>query len=357
MSERFSVKRRRLLQGAGAAMAAPYVITARAQETLIVNTQGGEYQELVERVVIRPFEKKFGVKITHDATGTASQDYAKIRAARGAPGFDVAGLLTPPEVILGVKEGLLEKVTEREVPNLKFVHEKTWSVIPPGSGAAHTLQYAALVYNRDKIERPRSWADYWEPQKRYGEKIKGHVINYNPANLLSVYALIHAAQLGNGGVDNMEPAWARLKAQKPYVGVVVTGSAEAVPHFENGEVWISPYWSARSGYYIDRGMPFEMVIPQEGVIGLFDVACVPTGAKNKKLAYEFLNWRLDRDVQREWALAYFSSPTRPDVDLPAKFTATQIVTKEQMAKTQFPDSDVIGARRKDWTLKWQEIMA
>ena len=101
--------RRRLLKGAAALAAAPYVITARSQETLIVNTQGGEYQELVERVVIRPFEKKFGVKVIHDATGTASQDYAKIRASRGAPGFDVAGLLTPPEVILGVKEGLLEK--------------------------------------------------------------------------------------------------------------------------------------------------------------------------------------------------------------------------------------------------------
>jgi putative spermidine/putrescine transport system substrate-binding protein len=156
----------------------------------------------------------------------------------------------------------------------------------------------------------------------------------------------------------MEPAWQRLKAQKPYVGVVVTGSAEAVPHFENGQVWISPYWSGRSGYYIDRGLPFEMLIPQEGVIGLFDVACVPVGAKNKKLAYEFLNWRLDREIQRQWALAYFTSPTRRDItDLPPKFAASQIVTEAQMAKTQFPNSDVIGARRKDWTLKWQEIMA
>src|SRR5437762_7886949 len=176
--------RRRFLERSAVALAAPYIITARAQETLIVNTQGGEYQELVERVVIRPFEKKFGVKVIHDPTGTASQDYAKIRASRGAPGFDVAGLLTPPEVILGVKEGLLEKLTEREVPNLRHLWDKTWSVIPPGSGAPHTLQYAALVYHKEKLERPRSWADYWEPQKKYGDKAKGHLINYNPANLL-----------------------------------------------------------------------------------------------------------------------------------------------------------------------------
>src|SRR6266508_2433190 len=121
--------RRRFLRRAGAlALSAPYIITARSQETLIVNTQGGEYQELVERVVIRPFEKKFGVKVIHDATGTASQDYAKIRASRGSPGFDVAGILTPPEVILGMKEGFLEKLTEREVPNLRYVWDKAWSV-------------------------------------------------------------------------------------------------------------------------------------------------------------------------------------------------------------------------------------
>src|SRR3954451_23018672 len=124
--------RRRVLERRAVALAAREVMPARAQETLIVNTQGGEYQELVERVVIRPFEKKFGVKVIHDPTGTASQDYAKIRASRGAPGFDVAGLLTPPEVILGVKEGLLEKLTEREVPNLRHLWDKTWQVIPPG---------------------------------------------------------------------------------------------------------------------------------------------------------------------------------------------------------------------------------
>ena len=51
-----SAPRRTWLKKAGAIALAPYVITARSQETLIVNTQGGEYQELVEKVVIRPFE-------------------------------------------------------------------------------------------------------------------------------------------------------------------------------------------------------------------------------------------------------------------------------------------------------------
>src|SRR5262245_65942507 len=107
---RRSIDRRTFLGAAAGAVAAPAVLSAQTPETLVVNTQGGEYQEIVENTVIKPFEQRFGVRVTHDATGTASQDYARIRAARGAPGFDVAGGLTPPEVLLGARENLRDRV-------------------------------------------------------------------------------------------------------------------------------------------------------------------------------------------------------------------------------------------------------
>lgn len=354
------MSRRRFLRASaagGAVLAAPNVISAQTPETLVVNTQGGEYQEIIETTVIRPFEQRFGVRVTHDATGTSSQDYARIRAARGAPGFDVAAVLNPPEILLGVRENLLERLTEREVPNLARLWRGIDRVVPPYA-APHTLQYAGLIYNRQRVDAPTSWTDYWEPQRKYGERIRGHVIAYNPANLLSIYALLHAAQLGNGGVTNMEPAWERLRGQKPYLGATVTASAEAVPYFENGEVWISPYWSGRTGFYIDRGLPFGAVIPTEGVIGLFDCCAVPVGARNKRLAYEFINFRLEPQIQRAFSLAYFSSASRPDItDWPASFRETQILSQDQFDRIQWPDSEVIGAQRAAWTRRWQEIMA
>jgi putative spermidine/putrescine transport system substrate-binding protein len=358
---RIDVDRREFIRRASAAaiagVAAPYVIAQRTEESLVVNSFGGEYKELFEKAVIEPFEKKFGAKVVHDTTGTSAQDYAKIRASKGSPGFDVAAALSPPETLLGSKEGLLEKITEKEVPNLKFTWEKARQSLPP-TGAIHTLQFDSLLYNKDKLDKPTSWADYWQPDKRYGAKVKGHVINYNPANLLSVYALIHAAELGGGSATNMEPAWAILKAQKPFVGVVVTASAEAAPHFESGDVWLSPYWSARAGYYISRGIPYGMIVPKEGVIANIDAASVPVGAKNKKLAYEFINFMLEPATQSAWCLAYHCSPGRGDLkDWPKEFTDTQIVTNEQFASVKLPDLDAIGNNRKDWTLRWQEIMA
>jgi putative spermidine/putrescine transport system substrate-binding protein len=353
--------RRRFLKGAAATVAAGITgapwIGARAADTLVVNAYGGEFQDVFIKTTVQPFEKKFGVTITYDDSGTAAEDYAKIRASRGAPGFDVAAELTPPEIILGAKEKLLEKITEKEVPNLKHVFRKSLEIIPP-HGIVHTYQYTALMWNKQQIEKPDSWADYWLPGKRYGEKVKGSVINFNPGNLLSIYALIMAAKLGGGGVDNMDPAWEILKQQKPYVGTVVTTSAQAAPYFENGQVWLAPYWSARAGYYIANGYPLGMTVPNDGTIGLGNCAGVPVGASNKKLAFEFLNFRLDPEVQHNFNLGYFSSPARPDItDWPQEFKETQIVTEEQMARIEFPDSDTIGKKRREWTLRWQEIMA
>jgi putative spermidine/putrescine transport system substrate-binding protein len=208
------------------------------------------------------------------------------------------------------------------------------------------------------LPKPESWANYWEPGAAYGDAIKGHLIAFEPANLLSIYALIMAAKLKGGDVANMNPAWELLRAQKPWVGVSVMASDAAAPYFENDQVWLAPFWSARSGYYVAHNYPVDFTIPKEGTIGLANCASVPVGAANKKLAFEFINFRLDPDVQRAFNLAYHTSPGRPDItDWPADYAATQIVTEQKMASVEFPDSAVIGSKRGEWTRKWQEVMS
>jgi putative spermidine/putrescine transport system substrate-binding protein len=350
-----AVTRRTIL---AAGLSAPFVIRARAAETLVVTAYGGEYQDVFTKAVLEPFEKKFGVHIDYVQSGGAAQTYARIRAARGAPGFDVAAELTAPEAVLGANEKLLEPVSEANVPNLKYVWKKSLTAIPP-VGIVPYYQYMPLLWNTQKIDKPDSWADYWEPGKKYGDKIKGHILGHDPgSNLLEVYALIMAARLKGGGVDNIAPAWDLLKAQKPYLGAVIQTSAQAAPYFENNEVWLTPYWSARSGYYVSKGYPLGFTIPKEGTIGLVDVSAVPVGASNKKLALEFLNFRLEPEVQHDFCLGYFASPGRPDITgWPADFAATQIVTEEKMAALDLPDSVLIGKMRNPWVMQWQEIMA
>lgn len=350
------LSRRNLLRaGTAAALAAPPIV-ARAADTLTIAAYGGEYREIATRTIIEPFEKKFGVKVTYDDSGGVDP-YPRIRASRGSPGFDVAAEIVPAAIILGAREKLLMPITEREVPNIKYLWSGMSRLIPP-NGLIQNYQYLALVWNKNKIEAPASWLDYWEAQKRYGEAVKGHIVAHTPANFtLCAYALIMGARTRGGDEAHMDPAWKLLAAQKPYVGVAAASSAQAVPYMENEQVWIMPFWSGRSAIYASRGLPYGFMVPKEGTIALGNGSAIPIGASNPKLAREFLNFRLEPDIQRAFCLSYFSSPGRMDItDWPADFAATQITTDAKMATMLFPDDQLISREQRDWTLRWQEIM-
>ena len=237
---------------------------ARAADTLTVAAYGGEFEDIFRRTVMDPFEKKFSCKIIYDNSNSQTGMYAKMRAGRGTANFDIAAEMAAGQIILGAKEKLLEEITEKQVPNLKYVWDVSRKIIPP-YGIVQNYQYLALIWNKNKIKPPTSWLDYWQAQKVYGEDIKGRVLSHGMSNYeLAAYALIMGAKATGGDERHMDNAWDMLKALHPYFGPVVDTSAAAVPYMENSEVWIGPYWSARSVYYIKRGLPIAHDHPQGG---------------------------------------------------------------------------------------------
>ena len=350
------LSRRSAFAMAGSWLAAPAVVTSKSSDALVVNAYGGEFREVLLATVVRPFERKFGVQVNYDGTGGAYEDYARIRAAHGYPGFDVANELTPAEIVAGAGEGLLEPITEKDVPNLRHVWPRSVEIVPD-YGVVHSYQYVALVWNRDRIAKPDSWADYWRPARLLAAKAKGHLLGYKPvSNLLEIYSLLMAAKLRGGGLDNMEPAWEMLKVNRDWRAASVGTSSEAAPYFENEVAWLAPFWSARAGFLVHRNYPVGYTIPREGTVGVANVAAVPIGAKNRKLAFEFINFQLDPEIHRAFSLANFSSPGRPDIDWPQDYADTQIVTEAQMAALDLPDARVIAQKRTEWNARWQEIM-
>ena len=351
------LSRRQALAAALAAAAAASARPARAADTLTVTGYGGEYRDIFIQTVIEPFEKKFSVQVRYDDSGPVDP-YPRVRATRGAPGFDVVGETVPPMIILGAKEKLYETLTEAQVPNLKHAFAKSATIIPP-NGIVQTYQYLAMIWDTKKIDKPASWLDYWQPGARYGDKIKGHVITHGTGNFtLLIYAMIMGARAKGGSETDMAPAWELLRGLKPYIGTVAASSAQAVPYMENEEVWLMPFWSGRAALYAARGLPFGVTIPKEGTIALANCSAVPVGAVNKKLAFEFLNFRLDPDIQKAFCEAYFASPGRPDITgFSPEFVAQQITTEAKMATMLLPDDTLIAQKQREWTLKWQEIMS
>lgn len=335
---------------AGAGAGAPASHGASPPRSLVVAGYGGEYKDIFWGTVGRAFEQQFNVKITYDEGGSADQNYAKIRASQGDPGWDVV-IATSYEAALGEREGLLRKITAAEVPNLAFVYPEVRRYVGE-YGAAEEIQQMLLVYNTKYIhEPPQSWAVLWDP--RY----KGHVLVFDPASIMGIYSLIMAAKLDGGGETNIEPGFKRYERLRPQLRAFLVASAAAIPLFEQGEVRIMPYWDGRASYYIGKGLPMKAVIPREGTVALVNALLVPKGARHAGAAYEFINYWLSQRVQNAWALAYTVGPARPGAQLPAEFSALHITSPRALARDILPDLGLIIRERPRWSQRIKEIMA
>src|SRR5438477_9210488 len=121
---------------AAPAAAAP---AAKGSGEVVVNGYAAEYEDLFNKLIKAPFEQETGIKVVFDSTGSAAEDYAKIRASGGDPGWDV-DVVTAQEAIQGAKENLLLEITEANVPSIKLLYPDMRKLVGP-YGVPHEIQY------------------------------------------------------------------------------------------------------------------------------------------------------------------------------------------------------------------------
>jgi len=315
-------------------------------QDLIVNAQGGEYEPIIHETIIEPFEEQFGVDVLLDPVGSASEDYARIRATNGSPGFDVA-VMTASESLLGCREDLLTPLSEENVPNLAHLYPEIREAVGE-CGAPHEIQYMTLMYRTDRVDPPpTSWRALWD------EQYTGRVIVPDIGNVMAVFLLQMASLMNGGDFSNLDPGFEAVAELASRARAVELASSIMVQYVEQDEAWLLPYWSARAQLYKDMGLPVDYVIPEEGTIPLLATLNVPTGAKNKELALEFVNFWLEKNRQEAWAQAYNVGSARGDLELPEEVATRQVTSPEDLAELHFPDLVEIGERRSEWTERWE----
>ena len=318
---------------------------ATAQQ-LVVNSYGGEYEALVRDTIIEPFEEAFGVEVIYDAVGSASEDYARIRATRGNPGFDVV-VMTAPESLQGCREDVLTPLTEENIPNLGALNEDVVATVGD-CGAVHEIQYMSLMFRTDHVDpAPTSWKALWDPA------YEGRVLIPDITSIMAVYLLQMASVINGGTLAELDPGFEAIAELAPRTVALEASSSIMSQYVERDEAWILPFWSGRAQLLKDGGLPVDFTIPEEGTIPLLATLNVPVGAENKELALDFINFWLAKEQQEAWALAYKVGSARSDLDLPEAFAARQITSEAQLENLLLPDQLDIAQRRTEWTERWQ----
>ncbi len=320
---------------------------AQAPSELVFSGYGGDYQDVMKKYIIGPFEQKYNAKVVYDETGSSTEKLAKMRASKDQPTYDFA-VLTDYDTAAAGRDGLVEKVTSKEVPNIDSIYPELQK-ITGDAGPIVALDVLTLVYNKNKIATPpTSWSALWDPQ------YKGKVAVSHVSETKGLYLLLLAAYMNGGSDTNVDPGFQKIKELVPNVGAWLTLSPQYVPYLQREEVWLTPYWNGRAQYMVNDGLPIATVIPKEGTIPVANAFVVPKTAKNKDMAYKFINYFLEPATQQTWAEKIFYGMSNKNAKVGDDVARRIPYGAEQIKALKFPDQATLDKNKGAWVERWNK---
>jgi len=270
-------------------------------ETLTLNVYNwGEYisdgsEETIN--VNEEFEKycldKLGKKVKVNYTTYASNEdmYNKIKS--GSASYDV---IIPSDYMIErmIEENMLQKLDFSNIPNYKYVNEDFRGLFFDANdeySVPYTYGMIGIIYNEDMIDEDDigSWDLLWN------DKYKGQILQFNnPRDAFGTAIYSVGGDVNTTDVSVWESAAQKLKEQKPLIQSYVMD--EIFNKMKNGSAAVAPYYAGDYLTMRDSNESLKFYYPKEGTNVFVDSMCIPTCARNKELAEQYINFMLTDEI-------------------------------------------------------------
>jgi len=311
-----AVSRRAVLKGlvaAGAGVAtltrfAEHLASAQSADVaeLTIFAWPGLVPDILKERSVAPFAKAYPkVNVKLDISTNAVM-YPKMLAARDNPVIS-GGMFNDIFVQKGMADKLWVKPSDEYMPNRKSIPAE---LMPPGGyGVIFQFTPFGIMYNPDRVEKPKSWADLWDP--RY----KGRVVMWD-----SYFDAYVAAAVMNGKGPSVEEGIKLWAAHKQNIGGWTTSPTKAEDDVSRGEMWLAPHWGSWAEQARSSGQKVAFTIPKEGAVqwGGHMVTVVGFPAKVTELTQRYLDTWNSEECQLGWVTKGFFGPANRKVTIPAE---------------------------------------
>jgi spermidine/putrescine-binding protein len=296
--------RRGLLRSAGALAAAAPMIgvgapgARAAAKDLRIMMAGGSWKDFVSKTFVEPFAKANNLQIEWKL-GLSMEPI--VMAQQRRPQWDLIHSSQTRAGQLGAM-GLYLPWKPEKMPNINKIHPSfRYEHL---AGKCHT-PYGMCV-NTKKITRPvASWTDLWDPA------FKGRVAF--PAWNWVGDEVFHAINIAFGGApDNIDPGVEQFKKLFKDNDCKLINNVEHTRQLlVSEEVWICPYFGARTEQAAAAGAPVEFIIPKEGGLSwIWNTALIANRpAESIEMSEKYLNTTLEAEKQIEFARLTGYPPT------------------------------------------------
>jgi putative spermidine/putrescine transport system substrate-binding protein len=337
----------RLVLGAGAAAPYGFVRPALAapgpKDELVVGIWGGVQERLVRQYCLAPLTRKYGCKVSLVLGGTPERR-ARAYVERGRPSFDVI-YLNIFESRQALKDGVVQPPTAAVS---RFAH--LYNLAKTG-GYGVAINPVTVIYDRRKARHPlRSWRDIWNPEWR------GRIAWPAYPSAQGAAGLLMTAKVWGGSERNIDVAFRKIRELKPFPALA-TSQDQLYQMFDTGVCDLAIEFGSLSRKYAETRNPNLVVADlAEGQAAALNVACIPVGARNQRLAEEWIDLHLGAPCMTAYAQQTYYSPTVDDVALPAALQAKLIGPRDLGKLVQF-DWDVVNASQRAWTSRFNREIA
>lgn len=345
------IKRRTFLKGAAGTAAAsalgfPYV-SARAADTLVVNSYGGSFEKFMRSEIVPPFEKKTGIKLTLDVN-LGKGWLANLRAAGAEnPPYDVL-MTNETWASIEREEGFFEQIPDGAVPNM----ENLWPIarLEDNWGVIGTLSPLGIAYRTDRVKNPpEAWEDFWTR-----EEFRGRTGMYTITNSAGYMFVLMTARTFFGSEYEVDKALDKIKELRPFNQVDFGGTMETV--LNRGEVIVAPLDFASTARLKVKGSKLDIAAPREGMFMWEQVFNVLKGSKKKELGYQWIDYILEPETQQKWVENYYWSPVNRNVEVAGDLKELVPIHGEKMNQIVLYDWKTANRNRDHVIERWNKEM-
>lgn len=277
-------KRNLLLGTAAAALSGIVPRPGHAAGTLASTVYPGPWEEAYRQIVVPRFKQAHNIDVQLYPLLSADQ-IAKARASRNEAAFDVFTLDPAPRVN-AIDLNLFEPFDKSKLSNAG----KVPASLIDQHGVATFGQLVGIAYNPKKLDRPKGWADLFQPKFASRLGVTGYQTTFGAA------ALIEISKAFGGSESNIEPAIEQLKKILPTVAAVAQPLA-LTGLFQQGQIDLMYTNTQFVESLKAQGVDIEFVVPDTGAVAFFTTMHIAKNSKAIDEAYKYLDVLLSAPVQ------------------------------------------------------------
>jgi spermidine/putrescine-binding protein len=293
---------------------------------------------------VKPFEEQHHCKVSASYMGSSDELVAKLRGGSSgtydviSPSSDVAtsiastGLAAPLD--LTKLPGYSQLSPQLTSLPLVRINGQVYGV--PFMWGPDPLIYDTTVF----AAPPESWNVLWDPKYRGKISVWDDLSTVYMAAQVLGYDKPDPSQLYNLSDPQLEAVKKKLLELKPNVRKMWSTGGELTNLFQNHEVVAAMGWPLMTNQLRKINFPVGETIPKENTTGWIDHLMITAGSENKELAYQFLEYMIEAQTQKNVTDVTGYTPANPQ--------AGQFMTPDEVRSLHLDDVNNYQKRLYFW---------